>query len=109
MISDESVERTLDWLHETADAAAKARANRTYLEEYRKSLKALLMAKHKDKPIGAQEREAYADPEYIAHLEVIRAAVEEDERFRWQYVAAQAKFDAWRSFQATARTAGRLG
>ena len=48
-----------------APAFAKAKAERMYLEEFRKSKKALLMQQHGEKPIGAQEREAYAHADYI--------------------------------------------
>lgn len=79
------------------------------MEEWRKSLKAQIMGEHTDKPIGAQEREAYSDERYLQHLDVIRHAIEEDEKYRWLYVAAQAKIDAWRSFQANQRIIGRIG
>ena len=109
MVSDQEIDKTLDWLRDSATKAAQARATRVYLEEFRKTLKATLMAENKDKPIGAQEREAYSDPRYIAHLSDIRSAVEADEKMRWLYVAAQAKIDAWRSFQANYRITGKIG
>lgn len=108
MVADDDIDKALAWLVANAGRAATARANRVYVEEFRKTLKAQIMGEHKDKPIGAQEREAYSDPRYIEHLKVIRAAVEADESMRWLYVSAQAKIDAWRSFQANNRITGRI-
>ncbi len=109
MITDAEIDKALDWLRDNAGNAAQARANRVLVEEYRKTLKATIMSEHKDKPIGAQEREAYSDPRYVQHLQAMREAVEEDERYRWLYVSAQAKIEAWRSFQANYRIQGKIG
>ena len=78
MIEEQSIERACEWMVENATKAAQARATREYLSEYRKALKAQLMKAHADLPLGAQEREAYADPQYAAHLEALREAVEQD-------------------------------
>lgn len=91
------IEKALDYVRDNSIAAAQARANRVYMEEYRKTVKAQLMQEHKEKPLAAQEREAYADPRYILHLEALRLAVEEDERHRFLRAAAEAKIDAWRT------------
>lgn len=108
MPSDESIDKTLDWLRDNAVKAAMSRANRVYMDEYRKTIKATIMAEFKDKPIGVQEREAYSDPRYVAHLEAIREAVREDETMRWLLVAAEARIEAWRSQQANLRVQGRI-
>ncbi len=94
MISEDDVEAALTFLHENAKVAAKARAERVYVEEYRKSLKAIIMGEHKKDPLGAQEREAYADKRYIAHLDAIKDAVFEDEHRRFLARAADATLDA---------------
>ncbi len=94
----------IDYMVKTAPAYAKAKAERVYLEEFRKSKKAILMQNHADKPIGAQEREAYAHAEYIGLLGALRIAVEEEETLRWTLVAAQARVEVWRSQEASNRT-----
>jgi len=106
-IKDEEVDRALDYLRDNADAAAKARAERIYVEEYRKVIKAQVMKEHDDKALGAQEREAYADDRYIAHLDAIRDAVAADEKHRFLLSAADAKIQAWRT-QSTNERAGKL-
>lgn len=98
--------RSLDFLRDNAPAYAKAKSERVYLEEFRKTKKAMLMrqaevAGHKSS--ATQEREAYADPEYMQLLEGLRAAVEEEERYRWLMVAAQAKIEAWRTLESSRR------
>jgi hypothetical protein len=85
---------------------AKAKAERTYLEEYRKSLKAILMQQAQvdgHQTAAAQEREAYADERYQALLQGLKAAVEAEEEVRWGLVAAQARIDVWRSQESSKR------
>lgn len=98
--------RSLDFIRDNAPAYAKAKSERIYLEEFRKSKKALLMraaeiAGHKTG--AAQEREAYAHDDYMALLEGLRAAVEQEEALRWLIVGAQAKIEAWRTIEANRR------
>ena len=45
ILSDDEIQKAVDWLRDNADESAKCRAERIYIEEYRKSLKALLMKK----------------------------------------------------------------
>ena len=71
MISQRDIEKALDFLRDSAEQAAINRANRIYLEEYRKSLKAELMSRNIEMPVNAQEREAYKNVEYITHLEAM--------------------------------------
>ena len=41
IITDEDIEKAVDFLKNTAEESAKYRAERLYLDEYRKSLKVL--------------------------------------------------------------------
>jgi hypothetical protein len=104
-ISETEVDKALDYLRDNADAAAKARAERIYVEEYRKTVKAQIMKEHDTLPFAGQEREAYADGRYVQHLEAIREAVHADEKHRFLLGAAQAKIEAWRSQCANERAA----
>ena len=97
MIDEARVEKAIHWLAENAEAAAQARAEREHLENYTRSLKSLIMREHTDLPLGAQEREAYADERYIAHLEGLREAVERDELMRWRRTLAETMTSAWQS------------
>jgi chromosome segregation ATPase len=97
MISDEDVERALDHLRDSATKAARARAERAYIEEFRKTMKAQIMKEHATLPLGAQEREAYDDARYRQHLEALKEAVYADEYHRFMREAANAKIEAWRT------------
>lgn len=104
MIGEQEIEKAVNWLASSAVQAAQARANREYLSEFRKTLKAQLMRERAELPIAAQEREAYADDRYVAHLSALRDAIEADERMRWLQVAAEAKVSAWQTQQRSLRT-----
>lgn len=99
--------RALDFIRDQAPAYAKAKAERVYLENFRKSKKALLMrnaelAGHKSAAL--QEREAYADPEYAEVLKALQVATEEEERLRWLMTAAEARIEVWRTLESSRRT-----
>ncbi len=108
MVSDEQAHKAMEYLIANSGKAAKARAERVYAEEYRKTIKSLQMQQHEGKAIGIQERNAYASPEYIAHLDALKEAVYADEKCRWGMVAAQAVLDAWRTEQANKRTEAKV-
>lgn len=86
---------------------AQAKANRIYCDEYRKSLKSLLMKQamvEGHNAANAQEREAYAHESYLAHLKALQAAVEAEEKLRWMLIAAEARIEVWRSQEASKRS-----
>lgn len=96
----------LDWIRDNAKAMAQAKANRVMLEEMRKSKKAILMRQAEQdgvKTVAAQEVQAYAHTDYLALLEGLKVAVEEEERLRWLMVAAQLKCEVWRSLESSKR------
>lgn len=98
--------KVLNFMRDQAPAYAKAKADRIFLEEMRKSKKSILMKVAETKgynTAAAQEREAYADPEYVQLLEGLKVAVEQEETLRWRMVAAQVKTEVWRSLEATNR------
>ena len=108
MITDQQAEAAVAYLRDHAEAAAKARAERLYLDEFSKHLRAKLMS---DCPpgmaVGAQERDACASEEYAAHLDGLRAAIEADEKHRFMREAAMAKLECWRSQSANLRGMGK--
>ena len=98
--------KALDYLRDHAAMYAEAKANRVYLDEYRKSKKAMLMQQAElegAKSVASQEVVAYAHPEYITLLEGLKEAVEAEEKLRWLIVAAQARVEVWRSLSANQR------
>jgi len=97
----------VDYMIANSSKFAAAKANRVYIEEFRKSKKALLMKDSRESTSAAQERDAYAHPEYIALLGGLKAAVEEEETLKWNLTAAQARIEIWRSIQANNRNMDR--
>lgn len=108
MISDTDIEKCLDYLRNNAGEAAKAKANREYLDEYKKVLKATIMRELAGESLGAQEARALADPRYAQHLTVWRDCVEKDEFFRWMKSSAEAKIEAWRTQSSNERAKGKI-
>ena len=85
---------------------AQAKAQVTYLEEFRKSQKALLMRDALEmgfEAANAQEREAYADPVYAKLLRGLAAAIEKEETLKWEIEAARLDIEIWRTREATNR------
>lgn len=107
----DKIDAAVDYLYTHGRKYAEAKAHRTYLEEYRKSQKAMLMkqamADGRAKSSAAAEMEAYADPAYVQALRGLEAAVEVEETLRWALVAAQARIDVWRSTEASNRVMER--
>jgi hypothetical protein len=95
--------KAIQYLIDTAPLYAKAKADRMYLEEFRKSKKAQLMSQAGTEVLGKQETFAYAHQDYIGILEGIREAVELEEKYRWLMTTAQAKISVWQTEQYNAR------
>lgn len=100
-------QQAVDYIRDNADRLAKAKAERVYLDEFRKSKKAILMQQCAELPLGAQEREAYAHADYLQVLAALRVAVEAEESLRWKMIAAQARVEVWRSQEASNRAIDR--
>lgn len=107
MSEDFDPHEAVDFIYRTAPKYAKAKAERIYVEEWRKSKKALLMKSCGESSIAAQEREAYSHPEYQELLKGLQAAVEAEEVLRWSLVAAQARIEIWRTTSANNRAVDR--
>jgi len=95
--------KAIQYIIDTAPLYAKAKADRMYLEEFRKSRRSQLMANAGTEVLGKQETYAYAHQDYIEILEGIRQAVETEEKYRWLMTAAQARIECWRTEQYSAR------
>jgi len=95
--------KAIQYLMDTAPLYAQAKANRMYLEEMRKSVKAKLMKGCQETVLGKQEIYAYAHPDYIEILEGIKAVVEQEENYRWMMAAAQARVEVFKVQEYTKR------
>lgn len=104
-IPDDRVEKALDFLRASVDSAAKARAERLYIEHWLKSLKAQQMTLAPPGTVADREAWALSSDEYVSALEGYKAAVEIDETYRFRREAADAVIQAWRTASATERAA----
>lgn len=100
-------ESYIQMIEDTAPRLANAKAERVYLEEYRKSLKAILMKSSTQATAAMQERDAYSDAQYVDHIKALKIAVHGEEALRWKIVAAQAAIEVWRSREASNRAMDR--
>ena len=110
-MNQKDINNAVDFLYKKGAEYAQAKANVTYMEEFRKSKKAMLMKTallNGVKSAAAAEIEAYADVEYIALLKDLKTAVEEAETLRWHLVSAQARIDVWRSLEASNRSFDKM-
>ena len=101
------MDKAIEYIFTHGKIYSKAKAERIYLEEYRKSLRAILMKRSMETAVNAQEREAYSDKEYIELLNGLKVAVEREEEERWGLIAAQARIDVWRTTEANNRNMDR--
>ena len=97
---------SIDFIYKNGAIYGIAKSNRVYAEELRKTIKAELMVEALEKgmeAVNAQERYAYSHPRYKTHLMAIKEAYEEEEKLRWQLIAAQERVGVWRSQEASNR------
>jgi hypothetical protein len=107
MSEDRDPHKAVDYILLNGKNFARAKSERIYLEEYRKSLKSILMKRSMENSLGAQEREAYAHEEYLQLLNGLKVAIESEEKLRWDLIGAQARVEIWRTEQANNRAEGK--
>jgi hypothetical protein len=103
----------VDYMIANSKKYAQAEANKVYMEEMRKTIKAEEMKaaeirSSEYKTAAMQEREAYASPRYKQHLEALQEAVRVREEYRWMLIAAQARIEVWRSQEASNRAQDKM-
>jgi hypothetical protein len=96
-------DRAVDYIIANAAKFAAAKAQRVYLEEFRKSKKALLMAQSQAKAAVEREQYAYGHEDYLALLGGLKAAVEVEEHLKWHLEAARIRVEIWRTKEASNR------
>lgn len=97
----------VDYIIKHSQEYALAKANVVYLEQFRKTQKAICFQSSLRTTMAEKEADAYAHKDYIAVLDGLKDAVEAAERLRWMLVAAQARIDIWRSQEASNRNTDR--
>ena len=114
MISEAKVEKALEYMRIEAKALAQAKGERIYLQEFRKTQKAILMQdamNHPSEQVNktgiTRETYAYAHDDYVKILAGLKEAVIIEEEAHWKMIAAQAFVEVWRTQQATNRMIDR--
>ena len=97
----------VNFIYTQAPLYAKAKSDRVYLEEFRKTKKSLLMLASGESSAVMREADAYAHPEYQQLLDGLRVAVEQEEALKWQLTAAQARIEIYRTQSANNRNMDR--
>ena len=105
-MTDEDAQKAIDFIRDSAPKYAEAKANRTYIEQYLRSKKSLLMAEEAG-TLGAQEMYAYAHPQYVELLLGLQVAVQEEERIKWQMEAAKLRFEHYKTISFNNRVEAR--
>lgn len=100
-------DRAVDYIIANAGKFAAAKAQRVYLEEFRKSKKALLMAQSQAKTAVEREQYAYGHEDYLGLLGGLKAAVEVEEKLKWDLEAARLRVEIWRTKSANNRVQDR--
>lgn len=104
------IEELLERYRQLADRYAPARSKREYIDEYKKSLIALLMKDAERTGVSSaagQERDARARPEYLELLDGLKEAVLEEEKVRYHMKAVEWEIEIWRTKQANERAERR--
>lgn len=104
IVTEEELERALDWLRDSAAELGDAKAEVVRASHMIKVVKALEMKKFNERPITHQEREALCSPAYMIALERDAVAAGEYEKLRALREAASLKIEAWRSESANYRS-----
>lgn len=96
-----------EFIIKSAKPYAQAKANRMYLEEHRKTCKALLMNESDGKTVSDREQYAYSHASYQALLNSYKDAILEEETLRVQMKGAELTIELWRSENASNRNQDR--
>jgi len=95
--------KAIDYMAKHAKEFAEAKAERRYLEEFRKSKKAILFREAPEGTVQSKEAYAYSHEEYQQLLKGLREAVNIEEKLRYELEAAKLRVEVWRTQSANER------
>jgi len=90
------------YIMENAPKFAQAKAERVFIENYLRTVKSRLTNKE-DGTLGNKEAYAYAHADYEEQLKGLRAATEKEESLKFMLLAAQMRFDTWKTQEYSKR------
>jgi hypothetical protein len=94
--------KAINYITANSQAFAKAKADRTFIENNLRVVKSELM-NEEEGTLGSKEAHAYAHPLYKQQLVALRDATEIEENLLWMMKAALARIEVWKTQQYTAR------
>ena len=103
IVTDEEVEKALDYLRDSAPKLATAKAAAVRCERVLKTTKALAMKASGETSAAAQEREALCSLQYENAVNEEFMAVEHYETIKALRDAASMKIEAWRTASSNYR------
>ena len=103
-LSDERIEKALEFLTHSAKDYAEAKGLRVWLEHKIKTHKSAAFLANEGS-VAEREARAYVSDEYRSATDALRDAIVDEEKLRALRVAAEAKIEVWRSTQANLRAA----
>jgi hypothetical protein len=106
-VSSKDPHAAAEFIIKSAKPYAQAKANRMYIEEHRKTLKALLMNESTGKTVSDREQYAYSHKTYQELLQEFKNAILEEETLRIQIKGAELVIEIWRSENASNRNQDR--
>ena len=107
MVSEHEAQRAIDYVRDHAPIYAKAKAERVYIENYLKVVKAQAMADSDKKTLGDREIDAYMCEKYQFQLSEMRKAVAIEEEIKYRMEAAKLRFEHWKTEQFNSRVEAR--
>ena len=107
MLTDEDVEKSLDYLRNSAKAAAVARSQAKTMDKFVGVVeaKAKIMATQDGLSNAASQDWARSSEDYKQALEAWAEAIRQDAEFTMLREAASSRIEAWRTFSSNERAA----
>ncbi len=103
IVTDNEVDKALDFLRDNAEAIGEAKRLSVKYDKMLNHAKAVAMKFHAELGVGAQEREAYASAVYKEAIENAANSAAEYEKMKALREAAALKIEVWRSASANFR------
>lgn len=108
MISDDEIQRALDYLRDSAKGAAIARSQAKTLEKYVGVVEAIQKQLHRTESNARAQDLARASPEYRGAIDAWEEAVKRDAEFTMLREAASARIEAWRTMSSNNRAMEKI-
>ena len=87
--------KAINYITANSQAFAKAKADRTFVENNLRVVKSELM-NDEEGTLGHKEAYSYAHPRYKAQLEALREAIQIEENLLWMMKAAMARIEIYK-------------